>query len=79
LIRPEIDAERPVCAQISSLVRQHYVGITGYSVGPGGVTLLIQDPADPDPAGHPRRVPLAQFLMSYEGGFWSYAFRTAAT
>ena len=77
LIRPEIDADRPLCAQISSLVRQHYVAVTGYAIGPGGaVTLLVQDPADPDPAGAPRRVPLTQFLTSYEGGFWVRAFRT---
>jgi hypothetical protein len=79
LIRPEIDAGRPLCAQLTFFNREHYVGISGYSTSSGGVVLQVQDPADEDPAGDARPVPLAEFRGSYDGeASWTYAFRTEA-
>ena len=77
VVRGEIDADRPGCAQISSTI-EHYVAISGYQIGSREVSLLVQDPADPDPAGHPRQVPIDAFLSDYEGGYWSSAIRTKA-
>lgn len=78
VIRPQIDAGRPVCAEVRWWNRVHYVAISGYSVGPDGSVLLsIQDPEDPAPAFPPRKVPLEEFRHGYRQGMgWRVSFLT---
>lgn len=75
-IKREIDAQRPVCAEVVSDI-VHYVGIAGYHVASGGdIELLIQDPADDDPAGT-SYVPIREFLSNYNQRFgWARTFTT---
>lgn len=75
-IMKEIDAQRPVCAEVV-FDKVHYVGIAGYSIGANEeIALLIQDPADGDPTGI-SYVPIREFLSSYNQRFaWARTFRT---
>ena len=77
-IKREIDAQRPVCAEVvSSIV--HYVGIAGYNIASrDDIELLIQDPADDDPDGR-SYVPIREFMDNYNQRFgWARTFRTKA-
>jgi hypothetical protein len=78
LIGPEINAGRPLCAEMRFWDRTHYVAISGYSESAElGITLWIQDPEDDDPGSFPRRVPLDEFRSNYrQGADWKVAFRT---
>jgi hypothetical protein len=75
-IKREIDAQRPVCAEVVSGI-VHYVGIAGYRVASrDDIELLIQDPADDDPDGR-SYVLIHEFMNNYNQRFgWSRTFRT---
>jgi hypothetical protein len=78
IFKPELDAGRPVCAQMTFADRDHYVAIAGYDIDDAGSTqLLVQDPADPNPSAMIRSVALDEFRNSYDGeALWTYAYFT---